>query len=150
MNLTTLYASFLATMGFGILFNVPRKSLLTGGLVGMIGWIIYVVLTVNLQLNMIAATLIAAFGVATISQILARLKKMPVTVFSIAGIIPLVPGGMAYETIRQFIQNNYDEGIRLATVTLLMAGSIAFGLIISGVITESFSQKRGNQKEYQE
>ena len=99
---------------------------------------------------MIAATLIAAFGVATISQILARLKKMPVTVFSIAGIIPLVPGGMAYETIRQFIQNNYDEGIRLATVTLLMAGSIAFGLIISGVITESFSQKRGNQKEYQE
>lgn len=150
MNLTKLYASFLATMGFGILFNVPRKSLLTGGLVGMIGWIIYVVLTVNLQLNMIAATLIAAFGVATISQILARLKKMPVTVFSIAGIIPLVPGGMAYETIRQFIQNNYDEGIRLATVTLLMAGSIAFGLIISGVITESFSQKRGNQKEYQE
>jgi len=150
MNLTTLYASFLATMGFGILFNVPRKSLLIGGLVGMIGWIIYVVLTVNLQLNMIAATLIAAFGVATISQILARLKKMPVTVFSIAGIIPLVPGGMAYETIRQFIQNNYDEGIRLATVTLLMAGSIAFGLIISGVITESFSQKRGNQKEYQE
>ncbi|HHY28767.1 MAG TPA: threonine/serine exporter [Desulfitobacterium dehalogenans] len=146
MNWTALYASFFATMAFGVLFNVPRKSLLTGGLVGMLGWAIFVTLTVNMKINIITATLFAAFCVATVSQILARRYKMPVTVFSISGIIPLVPGGMAYDTIRQFIENNYTEGVRLGTITLLIAGSIAFGLIFSGVITETFSRKRGYPK----
>jgi uncharacterized membrane protein YjjB (DUF3815 family) len=73
---------------------------------------------------------------------LARYYKMPVTVFSISGVIPLVPGGMAYETIRHFIENDYTEGMRLGTITLLIAGSIAFGLIFSGVITESFNRKK--------
>ncbi|AGA68090.1 hypothetical protein Desdi_0557 [Desulfitobacterium dichloroeliminans LMG P-21439] len=142
MSWTALYASFFATMGFGVLFNVPRKTLLPIGLVGMIGWMIYVGLTLNLQINLITATLIASFSIATLSQILARRFKMPVTVFSIAGIIPLVPGGMAYDTLRQFIENNYMESVRLGSITLLIAGSIAFGLIFSSVITETFSQRK--------
>src|SRR5690554_6623311 len=107
MNWATLYTSFFATMAFGVLFNVPRKTLLIGGIVGMLGWVVYIVLTVDMQINLITATLLASFSVATMSQFLARWFKMPVTVFSIAGVIPLVPGGMAYETIRQFISNNY-------------------------------------------
>lgn len=146
MNLTALYTSFFATMAFGVLFNVPRKTLLSGGLVGMIGWAIYVTLTVEMKTNPVPATLLAAFSVATISQFLARRQKMPVTVFSISGIIPLVPGGMAYNTIRHFIENNYTEGARLGSITLLLAGSIAFGLIFSGVITETFSRRKVSQK----
>ncbi|NLP45054.1 MAG: threonine/serine exporter, partial [Peptococcaceae bacterium] len=127
MSWTALYASFFATMGFGVLFNVPRRSLIAIGCVGMLGWTVYVTLSKNLNINIIPATLLAAFCVATISQILARYYKMPVTVFSISGVIPLVPGGMAYETIRRFIENDYTEGVRLGTITLLLAGSIAFG-----------------------
>lgn len=133
--------SFFATMSFGILFNVPRKSLFMGGLVGAFGWMIYVLLARGLGVNIVVATLAGAFGVATVSQALARFLKMPVTVFSIAGIIPLVPGGMAYDTIRHFIENDYLEGIRLGTITLLLAGSIAFGLIFSGVLTDTFSRR---------
>jgi uncharacterized membrane protein YjjB (DUF3815 family) len=142
MSWTALYASFFATMGFGVLFNIPRKSLIASGFVGMLGWTVYVTLSVNMNINLIPATLVAAFSVATASQILARYYKMPVTVFSISGVIPLVPGGMAYETIRHFIENDYTEGMRLGTITLLIAGSIAFGLIFSGVITESFNRKK--------
>jgi uncharacterized membrane protein YjjB (DUF3815 family) len=142
MSWTALYASFFATMGFGVLFNIPRKSLIACGFVGMLGWTVYVTLTANININLIPATLVASFTVATASQILARYYKMPVTVFSISGVIPLVPGGMAYETIRHFIENDYTEGVRLGTITLLIAGSIAFGLIFSGVITESFSRKK--------
>lgn len=141
MSWTALYSSFFATMAFGVLFNVPRKTLLSGGLVGMLGWMIYVVLIDQVHMNLVTATLISAFSVATISQFLARLYKMPVTVFSISGIIPLVPGGLAYDTIRHLIDNNYSEGIRLASVTLLIAGAIAFGLILAGVITETFKTK---------
>ncbi|MGE4274323.1 MAG: threonine/serine exporter family protein [Desulfitobacterium sp.] len=141
MNWTALYASFLATMAFGVLFNVPKKTLLGGGLVGMLGWMIYVTLTKELNVNLVTATLAASFGVATLSQGLARKLKLPVTVFSVSGIIPLVPGGMAYDTMRQLIENNYLEGLRLGSITLLIAGAIAFGLIFSGVLTETFSTR---------
>jgi len=138
MSWTALYSSFFSTVAFGVLFNVPRRSLISGGLVGMLGWMIYVALTAEIQMNLVTATLISAFSVATISQFLARLHKMPVTLFSISGIIPLVPGGLAYDTIRHFIENNYSEGFRLGSITLLIAGAIAFGLIFAGVITETF------------
>lgn len=137
MNISTFYSSFIATMAFGILFNVPRRSLASGGLVGMIGWVIYIGLMDNLQLNAVVATLISAFSIATLSQFLARYHKMPATLFSVTGIIPLVPGAVAYDTIRQFMENNYTEGIQLATKTLMLAGAIAFGLIFSGVLTNT-------------
>ena len=143
MTWTAVYSSFLSTMAFGVLFNVPRKSLLSGGLVGMLGWMIYITLSEKMSMNLVSATLLSAFSVATLSQFLARLHKMPVTVFSISGIIPLVPGGMAYDTIRRFMENDYAEGLRLGSITLLLAGAIAFGLIFSGVITETFN-RHGN------
>lgn len=141
MTVMDFYASFFSAMAFGVLFNVPRKALIQGGFVGMLGWVIYIILYQKLYMNLVTATLIAAFSVATVSQFLARFHKMPVTAFSIAGIIPLVPGGMAYDTMRHFIDSDYAEGFRLGSVTLLLAGAIAFGLIFSGVITETF--KRG-------
>jgi uncharacterized membrane protein YjjB (DUF3815 family) len=146
MSWTAVYSSFFATIAFAVLFNVPRKSLISGGIVGMLSWVIYVILTEEIHINLVAATLIAAFSVATISQFLARFYKMPVTVFSIYGIIPLVPGGLAYDTIRHLMENNYAEGFRLGSVTLLVAGSIAFGLIFAGVITETF-KKKSNKRE---
>lgn len=137
MSIATFYSSFIATMAFGILFNVPRRSLASGGLVGMIGWVIYIGLIDYLQLNAVLATLISAFSIATLSQSLARYHKMPATLFSVTGIIPLVPGALAYDTIRQFMENDYTEGVQLGTKTLMLAGAIAFGLIFSGVITNT-------------
>jgi uncharacterized membrane protein YjjB (DUF3815 family) len=137
MTATTFYSSFIATMAFGILFNVPRRSLASGGLVGMIGWVLYMSMMTYVQVNMFIATLISAFSIATLSQFLARFHKMPATLYSVSGIIPLVPGGLAYDAIRRFMENNYAEGIELATSTLLLAGAIAFGLIFSGVLTNT-------------
>lgn len=140
MNLAAFYTSFFSTMAFGILFNVPRRLLPSGGLIGMLGWVIYTFLMELPQYNMASATLISAFSIATLSQFLARYHKMPATLFSISGIIPLVPGGLAYDTIREFMANNYAEGVQLGTKTLMIAGAIAFGLILSGVLSDSLQR----------
>ena len=34
--------SFLAAVSFGLLCNVPKRSVITGGLIGTIGWISYI------------------------------------------------------------------------------------------------------------
>lgn len=147
MNAATFYTSFISTMAFGILFNVPRRSLASGGLVGMLGWVIYTGLIAYLQVDMVIATLTSAFSIATLSQFLARYHKMPAILFSITGIIPLVPGGLAYDAIRRFMENNYTVGVQLGTKTLMIAGAIAFGLIFSGMLTDTlhrFKQAKGN------
>lgn len=65
--------------------------LLQCGLAGMMGWIAYVLLSP--RLDAVFATVVATFIVGGISQTLARLYKKPVILFSVSGIIPLVPGG---------------------------------------------------------
>jgi uncharacterized membrane protein YjjB (DUF3815 family) len=130
-----LLTSFIATAAFGIIFNVPKKLLLNGGFVGMIGWLIYF-LFVEYQFDPVLATFVAAFFVAIISQLFARMHKTPVTIFSVSGIIPLVPGGLAYEAMRHVVVNDYDTAISLAAKAFMISGAIAVGLVFSEVMNQ--------------
>lgn len=148
IELQPLYTSLIATMSFGIIFNVPKRTIISGGIIGMIGWGIYTYLITIYYYDMIFATFIAASFVAFFSQILARIHKIPVTILSVSGIIPLVPGGIAYDSMRNFVENDYSTAIMLATKTLLLSGAIAFGLIFSGVISQTIKRKgQGNVKD---
>lgn len=127
--------SFFASAAFGIIFSVPRRLLAACGVVGMIGWGIYTGLS-NLRLTSVPATLLAAFAVTGLSLIAARLYKAPVTVFSASGIVPLVPGGLAYDAMRHFVDNDYNVAVQLSAKTLMISGAIAMGLILAEVIDQ--------------
>ncbi|TWE04830.1 uncharacterized membrane protein YjjB (DUF3815 family) [Neobacillus bataviensis] len=133
--LSQAITSFLATAAFGILFNAPKESLIKCGLIGMGGWLIYFLLE-GYNHDPIAATLAATIFIALLSQEMAKLYKMPVIIFSVAGIIPLVPGGLAYDAMRNIVENNYNDAIARAARVLMLAGSIAFGLVFSEVINQ--------------
>lgn len=136
--------SFIATGAFGILFNAPKESLIKCGLIGMGGWLIYFLLE-DYADNAILATLAATIFIAVLSRELAKFYKTPVIIFSVAGIIPLVPGGLAYDAMRNFVENDYYTAITLAAKVFMLAGSIAFGLVFSEVInqiTKKFRQHK--------
>lgn len=133
--LSQAITSFLATAAFGILFNAPKESLIKCGLIGMGGWLIYFLL-VEYSQDPIVATLAATIFIAVLSQEMAKIYKMPVIIFSVAGIIPLVPGGLAYDAMRNIVENNYNDAIALAAKVLMLSGSIAFGLVFSEVINQ--------------
>lgn len=130
-----LLTSFIASAAFGILFNVPKKSLIKCGFVGMIGWFFYIIL-VRYEYDAVVASLIAAFIIAVISQIFARMYKTPIIIFSVSGIIPLVPGGLAYDAMRKFVENDYNMAIQLAAKAFMISGAIAVGLVISEVLNQ--------------
>lgn len=136
-----LVTSFLASAGFGIIFKVPKNSIIKCGFVGMVSWFVYLVFLSN-NFDSVSASLIAAFVVGWISQIFAKRYKTPVTVFIIGGIIPLVPGGLAYDAMRSFVENEYDLAISKSTKTLLIAGAIALGLIFSEVVNQILKKKK--------
>ncbi|SFS40529.1 threonine/serine exporter family protein [Paenibacillus sp. 453mf] len=131
--------SFIASLAFGIIFNAPRKMLFPCGIVGMLGWIIYDIMEPGYEA--VSATLMATLVIGVLSQVFARLYKHPVIIFSVAGIIPLVPGGMAYNAMRYFVQNDYTAAVELAAKALMIAGSIAVGLILSEVLNQAFRRK---------
>lgn len=133
--LAQLITSFFATAAFGIIFNAPKQSLIKCGLIGMGGWIIYFIIDDHYH-DMVRATLAAALFVGVISHVLAKAYKTPVIIFSVAGIIPLVPGGLAYDAMRNFVENDYNSALNLAAKALMLSGSIAFGLVFSEVINQ--------------
>ncbi|KAA9003963.1 threonine/serine exporter [Paenibacillus spiritus] len=130
--LLQLITSFVASATFCILFQAPKRALIQSGFVGMVGWYIYLLL--NPEWKPMVAAFTAAAVVGVISQFCARWFRMPVIVFSIGGIIPLVPGGMAYDAMRKFVENDYSEAVQIATQTLLLSGAIATGLVLSEVL----------------
>src|SRR5690606_36866435 len=96
---THLILSVIAAVGFGIIFNAPRKALIQCGIVGMLGWIVYIVMEDN-GFDVVQASFSGAFIVAIIGHMMARKYKTPIIVFIVAVIIPLVPGGTSYDAMR--------------------------------------------------
>lgn len=129
------FLSFLAATSFGVMFNTPRRTLLSCGLVGMTGWLIYRA-GVILLADPVQATFAGAFGVALVAHLLAKKFKMPMIIFSVAGIIPLVPGSKAYNAMRNIVENNYLEAITFASEALMISGAVAMGLVFAEVLMQ--------------
>lgn len=136
-----LITSFIAAATFCILFNAPVRALVQCGFAGMVGWILY--LQLDAKWDTIVATFAATVVVGVISQLFARSFKMPVIIFSIGGIIPLVPGGLAYDAMRKFVENDNNLAIQFAVQALLLSGAIATGLVFSEVLGQMFRRKNG-------
>ena len=133
--LAQLATSFIATTAFGIIFNSPKRLLLQCGITGMAGWMIYYI-SVSLEMEIIPATCIAAFVVSIISQLLAKIYRTPIIVFSVAGIIPLVPGGLAYDAMKHVVLDQYNTAVQLSMQAFMISGAIAFGLVFAEVVNQ--------------
>jgi uncharacterized membrane protein YjjB (DUF3815 family) len=133
--LQQLITSFIASAAFALLFNAPKNSLIKCGFVGMVGWFFYILL-VGKGFDEVVASVIASVFIAIISQLFAKRYKMPIIIFNVSGIIPLVPGGLAYDAMRHFVVNDYNTAIQLAAKAFLISGAIAAGLIFSEVFNQ--------------
>lgn len=132
--LIQIVTSFIAAAAFGIIFNAPKQNLLHCGISGMFGWAVYTLLSPHMDI--MVSTVAATFIVGIISQLFAKLCKKPVILFSVSGIIPLVPGGLAYDAMRHFVTNEYNVAVQFAAQAFLISGAIAMGLVMSEVLNQ--------------
>ncbi|AQL56713.1 threonine/serine exporter family protein [Abyssicoccus albus] len=131
--------SFFASFTFGILFNVKRELLIYCGVIGAIGWLVYVTLQ-EFVFQPIFCIFVASFTLSLSAHILSKIVKKPVILFIVCGIIPLVPGGLAYETTKLLVQTNYDGALSKGLEALLNSGSIAIGIVASEIIFQLFHE----------
>ncbi|WP_270646694.1 threonine/serine exporter family protein [Paeniclostridium hominis] len=121
--------SFICTIGFSIFLSAPKRSLPYAGLIGAIGWVLYVYLF-KLTDNPILSNFVPAAIVGILSEVSARYLKQPAIVFIIPGIIPLVPGLGMYNTMLYLVQENYELATSTGVTALLVGGAISLGVLI--------------------
>ena len=126
-----LAASFLGTASFAVLFGVPRRFYLQCGVVGMAGWLTYLVFTRYFGLGPAGGTFFAATLVALLSLAAAHRFKCPSTVFLICGIFPLIPGAgvfwSSYFVVSTQMESALEAGFSSVKITL----AIVLGIVLS-------------------
>ncbi|MDZ7835931.1 MAG: threonine/serine exporter family protein [Alkalibacterium sp.] len=124
--LTYLLAAFVATFGFGVMYNVPTRTLFASSISGALGAVRTYVIAFQFEFVLFVGAGAASFLIAFFSQWFARHYRMPVIVFAVPAIIPLVPGGSAYNMMRAFIEGNSELALMYGTETFLVSGRHCF------------------------
>ncbi|MGE9294331.1 MAG: threonine/serine exporter family protein [Puniceicoccales bacterium] len=95
----------IAAFGFALIFNVPKRTLGFGAFCGAVGVSARLcILGLWPELHIAMATLIAAIIVAGLSELFSRVLRSPSTVFSVPGVIPMVPGSFMFRAMVQLLQ----------------------------------------------
>lgn len=129
--------SFFASAGFGILFNAPRRTILAGGMSGAFGWLMYFIATEN-DIQAVIASFLGAIVLTALSIMSSRKLRAPIIIFITCGIIPLVPGGLAYNAMRSVVLENYDMALAYGFQVALVSLAIAMGIISTEMIDSLF------------
>ncbi len=146
--LTSVLTSFLATLGFAVMFNTPRRHLFTASANGAMGWALYTQITL-LGGSTIFATFVGAMTLGLAGELLANYFRKPATVFIIPAIIPFVPGYGIFYTMESIMGQNYAEAVSKGSESFLIAVAIASGLIVSsttGKFIRTYTNKRKASK----
>ncbi|MDE5978234.1 MAG: threonine/serine exporter family protein [Turicibacter sp.] len=141
--LSCLY-SFLATIGFCIIFNIRGKMVFFASLGGALGWLAFELATIfggDLVQFFISTVIIALY-----SEIMARIHKVPITVYLVAALIPLVPGSGIYYTMDHLINGDIDSFLTTFTHTIAIAGCLAFGILLVSSIFRLSQQIKSEKK----
>ncbi|WP_350342656.1 threonine/serine exporter family protein [Proteinivorax tanatarense] len=132
--LENFFYAILATLGYCIVFNVPKKYLFLSSLGGALGWVTYIYFYQRLG-SSVTSVFVAASLVALWGEILSVKIKDLVTIFVIPGIIPLVPGSGMYYTMIAIMDQDFEQAAIIGTEAVFIALSIACGIILISSIS---------------
>ncbi len=136
--------TFIACVGFCILFNIHGKGSVLCALGGALTWALFQICQL-LGADAISAYFIATLFAAIYAEIMARIRKYPAISYLVVSIIPLLPGAGIYRTTACVLEGNMDGFIVNAAQTAAIAGAIAVGILIVSTIARVWSNIQQKQ-----
>lgn len=124
--------AFLACVGFGLVFNIQGVGILICGLGAALGWLAYL-LAVRAGVGEIFAAFLAAIVIGIYSEVMARIRRCPVTGYLQVALLPLVPGAGIYYTMQYCVEGE----TQLFLSTLLHTFGFAAALSVGAMLTTS-------------
>ena len=133
-NVISVLAAFIGSACFAVIYNAWGGNILCSALGGAIGWLVYLLTGPILQSD-IAQTFAGTIALAVFCEVIARVRKAPVTGFLIVSIFPLVPGASIYYTMLHAINGENDLFLTSFIHTIGVAGAIAVGsLLVASIV----------------
>jgi uncharacterized membrane protein YjjB (DUF3815 family) len=125
--------TFLATLGFSVLFQCRGWSLLWAAVGGTVGWAVYLLVT-WLGGGEALAYAVAAASVTLWSEALSRWSGRPAVAFLLPGLIPLVPGKSIFTAMDLAVRKQLAEAAAAGWETLVIAAAIVVGVAAVSVV----------------
>ena len=137
--LKSIFAS-IASTGFAMLFNVPRSTLIFCALGGAITYILRNI-SMEIGFSIELSTFIAAACIGIITLKWSKKFSIPRPVYSVASIIPMIPGTFAFTAMISLVDMNthgvtpelIEIFIENALKALSILGAITFGLALTSL-----------------
>lgn len=131
--------SFIAGIGYCVIIQISPRHILPAAIGGALSWFVY--LLFSPADNAIVQSFLAGIAASVYAEIFSHVKRVPVTVYLIVAIIPLVPGGRIYQAMEYCISGEMDAFINAALVTFGIAGAIAISIVIASSIMKLVFRK---------
>lgn len=140
-----IFGAFLSIYAFAVYLETPKKHLIKSGFVGAVSGIVYF-LCMGIWKGEVVSSFVSALAVSLVSHIFARKFKTPVTLFLVAGILPIVPGAGMYRTVHYILLNDEAMAAYYMTQTLEIAGVIALAIFIMDSLFRGMSHGEWKQQ----
>jgi len=149
----------IAAIGFAILFNVPRRTILTIWALGALGGLIKFS-AMSFDVGIVFASFFGASVIGFVSVTMAHLKKSPPLIFSIPAVIPMVPGFFAYKMMlglmaltdventdayMQTLIETVNNGAKMMFVLISLGTGVAIPMLLSR--KESIKKSKYNKSK---
>ena len=116
---------------FGVIFRVPPKRLIWASLTGIFAWL--VLQWIGSTRAAAAGPFLASVAVGMASLWLGGIFRQPSQVFSVPGIVALLPGFLALNSFRYFATGDENSGVAFTFQVAITAVSIVFGLMTARI-----------------
>ena len=137
---------FLAAGFFSLLISAPKKSIPISSAVASVGYVLYDIICIGFG-HEVAAFFFGTLLISISSELLARVMRMPSTVFVVPAIVPLVPGVGIYMTMLHIVEDNLMLAAQRGTATLLNAAAMAVAIALGNVLAVNTSKASKTIKE---
>ena len=136
--------AFLACAGFCVVFNI-RTGIVICCFGGALGWLVYL-LTMPAVGNDLVCNFLAAMVISLYSEIMARIRKCPVTGYLLLSLFPLVPGAGIYYTMQYVLQGDTERFVQSGLHVLGIAGCLALGVLVMSSLVRTVATFRRNRR----
>lgn len=105
-----LFAAGAASLCYGRASTVPRFALLYAGMIGVSGWLIYLLIPQNAGQDLLLATFLATLAAGCISRLIDALQQVPVVLYTLPGVFLFLPGYTIYQGMFAIVQGKSSAG----------------------------------------
>lgn len=132
-----LIFSFIASCGTSVLYNIEKRLIIYCGVSGTVTWLTYYIFNTMFKFTAPVASLIALLCLTFFTRFLSKLAKVPSMMFNVSGIMPIVPGGLLFNTFNSLSEKHYEKALDYGFQAVLVGGAIAIGFILNEVVSKA-------------